>query len=115
MACYVLMGTVHVGESSRRAGFFVDGVLIQKVEIVGRCIVVSDPLNRVSYRSEPLAQLTDYAIQQIGAVRSAQSGKLVISIGGFYAGTNGTQSIVIATDYAVRQPVTHEEYLGGRR
>lgn len=110
MACWVMMGENHPGEKSRRCGFFKDGILIQKVEIVGGRILVTDPLNKEYYRSERLPQLDNYSVQQIGAVRSAQSGKLVISLGGFYAGTDGTQSMVIATDYPVREPVEFEDY-----
>lgn len=110
MAATVLMGKHYPGEKSRRAGFFKDGNLIQRVEIVGRRIVVTDPLNREYYRSEILNELTNYSVQQIGAVRSAQTGKLVVSIGGFYAGDDGMQSMVVATDYAVREPV---EFTGG--
>jgi hypothetical protein len=109
MACVVMKGLHHRGEKSRRCGFFKDGNLIQKVEIVGLRILVTDPLNRVYYESEALPELVNYAVQQIGAVRSAQSGKLVVSIGGFYAGDDGMQSMVIATDYPVREPV---EYAG---
>ena len=105
MACSVMMGKDYPGEKSRRCGFFKDGIYIQKVEIVGRRIVVSDPLNRVVYTSEALDALNGYSVQQIGAVRSAQSGKLVVSIGGFYAGDDGMQSMVIATPYAVAEPV----------
>jgi hypothetical protein len=115
MACSVLMGTAYPDEKSRRCGLFLDGILIMKLEVVDQCLVVSDPLNTVAYRSERLGALDNYSVQQIGAVRSAQSGRLVACLGGFYAGTAGMQSIVIATDYAIRQPVTHEEYLAGTR
>lgn len=108
MACAVMMGTRFPGEKSRRCGFFKDGIYIQKVEIVGQTILVTDPLNKVYYRSEYLPQLNNYSVQQIGAVRSAQSGKLIVSIGGFYAGEDGMQSMVISTDYAVREPVEYQ-------
>jgi hypothetical protein len=111
----VLMGTHYPNEKSRRCGFFLDGIYIMKLEVVDQCLVVSDPLNKVVYRSEWLSQFSNYSVQQIGAVRSAQSGRLVACIGGFYAGDSGMQSIVISTDYSIRQPVTHEEYLAGKR
>jgi hypothetical protein len=114
MACSVLPGTYHAGEKSRHVGFFLDGIYIMKLEIVDRCLVVSDPLNRVVYRSEQLAALANYAVQQIGAVRSAQSGRLVACVGGFYAGTDGMQSLVISTDYPINQPVSHEDYVAGQ-
>ena len=110
MACVVLPGIHHRNEKSRCCGFFKDGIFIQKIEIVDRRIVASDPLNKVVYTSEQLDALTGYAVQSIGAVRSAQSGKLVVCIGGFYAGDAGMQSLVVSTDYSVREPV---EYKGG--
>lgn len=111
----VMMGTSYPNEKSRRCGFFLDGIYIMKLEVVNQCLVVSDPLNNVFYRSEWLSQLSNYSVQQIGAVRSAQSGKLVACIGGFYAGSAGMQNMVISTDYSIRQPVTHEEYVQGKR
>lgn len=108
MTCSVYMGNHIAGEKSRRAGFFQDGNLIQRVEIIARQIVVTDPVNREYYRSEPLAALENYSVQQIGAVRSAQTGKLVICLGGFYAGDDGMQSLIVATDYSVRQPVEYQ-------
>jgi hypothetical protein len=95
---------------SRRCGFFKDGIYIMKLEVVDRRLVVSDPLNNVRHVSEQFEELRDYAVQQIGAVRSAQSGRLVACLGGFYTGDKGMQSIVISTDYAIAEPV---EYRGG--
>jgi hypothetical protein len=114
MACSILMGSYYPGEKSRHCGFFLDGIYIMKLEIVNRALVVSDPLNRVVYRSEQLGALENYSVQQIGAVRSAQSGRLVACVGGFYAGTDGTQSIVISTDYSINAPVSHEDYVNGQ-
>ena len=111
----VMMGTHYKNEKSRRCGFFLDSIFIMKLEVVNRALVVSDPLNNVAYTSEQFDALNNYSVQQIGAVRSAQSGKLVACIGGFYAGDSGMQNMVISTDYSIRQPVTHEEYLAGKR
>lgn len=104
----VMMGTHYPHEKSRRCGFFLDGIYIMKLEVVDRRLVVSDPLNKVAYTSEQFDQLNNYSVQQIGAVRSAQSGKLVACIGGFYAGDSGMQNMVISTDYSIRQPVEYK-------
>lgn len=111
----VMMGKHYPDEKSRRCGFLLDGIYIMKLEVVNRALVVSDPLNKVVYTSEQFRELENYSVQQIGAVRSAQSGKLVACIGGFYAGDSGMQSMVIATDYSIRQPVTFEQYQQGVR
>ena len=110
MTCSVMPGIHYPNEKSRCCGFQKDGIYIMKIEIVGRCIVVSDPLNKVVYTSEYLPALENYAVQSIGAIRSAQSGKLVVCIRGFYGGDAGMQSLIVSTDYSVREPV---EYKGG--
>lgn len=100
---------------ARRACAFQDGIFIQRGEVEGTVFVVTDPLNREYYRSNPIPALDNYAVQSLGCIRSAQTGQLVVVVGGFYAGTGGQQSLTLATDYVIAEPVTHEQYLAGQR
>lgn len=110
----VYPGVERVGLERRACGFK-DGIFIMRGEIERRQIVVSDPLNREYYRSAPIAELEGYAVQQITCNRSAQTGLLVLTVGGFYAGTSGQQALTIATDYPIAEEVTYEEYQAGKR
>jgi hypothetical protein len=111
--------SVYKGKSwsgqARRAGSFKDGIYIAKVEVVAGGLLVTDPVNTELYHSGYIPELEGYAVQSISCNRSAQSGRLVVTIGGFYAGTSGQQSLVIATDYDIREEVTHEQYTAGQR
>lgn len=100
---------------ARRACAFQDGIFIQRGEVEGTTFIVTDPLNREYYRSAPIPALDNYAVQSLGCIRSAQTGQLVVVVGGFYAGSGGQQSLTLATDYVIAEPVTHEQYLAGQR
>lgn len=100
---------------SRRACGFQDGIFIQRGEVEGNVFIVTDPLNREYYRSNPIPELDNYAVQSLICIRSAQTGQLVVVVGGFRAGSGGQQSLTLATDYVIREPITHEQYLAGQR
>lgn len=100
---------------ARRACGFQDGIYIQRGEVEGTVFIVTDPLNREYYRSGSIPELDGYAVQSLICIRSAQTGQLVVVVGGFYAGSGGQKSLTLATDYAIREPVTHEQYLAGVR
>lgn len=114
MAVRVFQGLPLSG-MARRAGTFKDGIYVQKVEVIAGSLVVTDPLNKVYYDSGYIPELDGYAVQSISCERSSQSGYLIVTIGGFYAGTSGQQSLVISTGYKIRGEVTHEQYLAGVR
>lgn len=100
---------------ARNACGFQDGIFIQRGEIEDNRIVVTDPLNREYYRSDTIPALDNYAVQSLACIRSAQTGYLVVVVGGFYAGTGGQQSLTLSTAYPIAEPVTHEQYLAGQR
>lgn len=94
---------------------FKDGYFFNRAELVGRVVIVSDPLNRELWRSEPVPQLENYAPQNMTCERSSQSGTLLAGIGGFYAGSSGQQPLILSTDYPIRQEITFEQYQQGVR
>lgn len=83
-----------------------------RAEIVGNRVIVTDPLNREYYRSDVIGALESYAVTGITALRSAQTGFLVVTLGGFYVGTSTGQALTLATDYKISQPVAYEDYRG---
>lgn len=99
----------------RRAGAFKDGIFMMKCEIERRQIVVTNPQNQEFYRSEPIGALDNYAVQSIACLRSAQTGRLVVILGGFYAGSSKQQALTLATDYAISEEIRFEEYQEGKR
>lgn len=94
---------------------FKDGIYFNRAELVGRIVVVADPLNRELWRSEPVPHLENYAPQNMTCERSSQSGTLLVGIGGFYAGSSGQQPLILSTDYPIRQEITFEQYQQGVR
>jgi hypothetical protein len=110
----VMMGVERPG-SERRACGFKDGYLVQRAEISERRIIVSDPLNRESWRSVQIPELENYSVQQITCLRSTQSGYLILVIGGFEAGTRTQRAIVISTGYPIRAELTKEQWDAGER
>ena len=54
-------------------------------------------------------------MQSLHCVRSTQTGYLVVVVGGFRAGSGGQQSLTLATEFPIAEPISHEEYEEGRR
>lgn len=103
-------GIEREGIDSRRACSFLDGIYNMRAEIAQGVIIVTDPLNVEYYRSEKIDKLAGYSVQQITCLRSAQTGKLVLTVGGFPIGGGTQLSKTLATDYFINQPVPYEDY-----
>lgn len=111
----VYPGPERPGIDGRAACSFLDGIFNMRGEVVGQEVFVTDPLNREYYHSGRIAELDGYAIRQITCLRSAQTGYLVITLGGFRAGGSTSQAVTLATDYYINQPVSFEDYAAGQR
>lgn len=111
----VYPGPERPGIDGRAACSFLDGIYNMRGEVVGQEVFVTDPLNREYYHSGRIAELDGYAIRQITCLRSAQTGYLVMTLGGFRAGGSTSQAVTLATDYYINQPVQYEDYLAGQR
>ncbi len=111
----VYAGPVRQGINGRVACSFLDGANNNRGEIIDRQIIVTDPLNREYYRSDPIPELANYAVRQMTCLRSAQTGYLVVTTGGFESNQGTSQALSLATQYFIRQPITYEEYAAGKR
>lgn len=100
---------------TRRTGAFMDGWKLRKVEFTDNRVRVSDALDRVSYLSDPVGALENYAVQSVQCLRSATTGLLIIILGGFTVGSKTQQSLMLSTDYPVAEPITFEQYQKGAR
>lgn len=114
-AVAVYAGVERQGISGRLGCSFLDGIFNMRGELVDTVIIVTDPLNREYYRSFPIPEIANYAPRQMTCLRSAQTGTLVVTIGGFTAGGGTSQAITLATLYYISQPISFEEYLAGKR
>jgi hypothetical protein len=93
----------------RRACSFKDGSVVQRGEVSSQRIIVTSASNREYYRSDPVPELQNYAVQSLDCARSSNTGTLVVTIGGFYAGSNTSQSLMVNTPYFIRDEVTYEQ------
>lgn len=107
-------------EMHRCAGEFLDGAIQRKVQYWGGAFRVMDPYDNVvasiTWHPGPdTAGRPDIAIRSIGCRRSAQSGNLVLTPAFFYVGGGGQRVATIATNYAVAEPITYEQWQEGVR
>lgn len=117
MSVTVYPGLIRPG-LTRVMALFKDGIYLNKLEVEpggpnGQWLVVTDPLNVEKYRAFVPA-LAGYAVRSIQVERSAQSGLMVIGIGGFTIDGNTQQALVISTDYRIAEPVQYENYRPAR-
>lgn len=111
----VYAGPVRQGINGRVACSFLDGIYQMRGELIDTQVIVTDPINREYYRSDPIPALNDYAVRTLTCTRSAQSGDLVMTLGGFTANSGTSQAITLATGYAIKQPISFEDYQRGVR
>lgn len=111
----VYAGPIRDSTNSRFACSFLDGANNNRGEIVNQQIIVTDPLNNELYRSDVIPELANYAPRQMTCLRSAQTGWLVVTTGGFEIGGGTSQPLTLSTKYPIRQPITYEEYAAGKR
>lgn len=93
----------------RDACGFKSGIFIMRGEISDRRLFVTDPLNHQYYVSEQIDALSGYVTEQMTCNRSAQTGRLVVTLAGFYAGTNTSRAITLAPDYQIQEEVICED------
>lgn len=92
----------------RCAGHFMDGNLVRIVMYTNGHIVVYDhPETNKLYEMNP--NLGTFYPRSIGCIRSAQSGTLVVVLGGFYPDVEaGQRFAVIGTEYKIKPPATYQ-------
>lgn len=105
------MGFLYKGKEipglDRTAGHFMDGIFIRKVLVTNRIIRVYDQFDNVLYtEAQPLP--TGFVTKSIGCIRSAQTGKLIVVIGGFNEGSSSQCAHVMATDYFIKPPAVYQ-------
>lgn len=100
------MGTLYPGKMrpglDRCAGHFLDGIYIRKVQCLDGALVICDVEDRELHREH--TGLLQFTARSIGCIRSAQTGKLVVVLGGYTAGTSGQVAHVYASDYPIQPP-----------
>lgn len=112
----------HDGNEYRTAGCFLDGYKFRVVEVIRK---VNGPYLTVfggPHFKDVLFEMwldideaTPYAVRSIFCQRSSQTGTLMATLGGLYINESGHDSIVVSTDYVIAEPITHEEFLQGKR
>lgn len=113
MAVQTYPGKMRNGQH-RCAGAFKDGYVLRKVMFIDGDIVVYGVFDDEVYRCN--AGVGDFMAKSISCLRSAQSGKLIVVLGGFVPNTeSGQRSHFVSTDYVIAEEITHEEYLDGKR
>lgn len=99
----ITYGSEHPG-IDRIAGHFLDGQNIRHVICSNKELLVckqsGEVVHRVGQKLDP-----NYVPKSIGCIRSAQTGRLVLVIGGFYNGDDGQVVATVATDYPIADPV----------
>lgn len=110
-------------ELHRCAGEFADGIFQRKVFYYGKAFHIFNPddvdgseIAIIPWHPGPDdSGRPDIKVCTIGTRRSAQSGNLVLTPAFFYVGGGGQRCATVATNYAVAEPVTYEQYQQGRR
>ena len=101
------MALIYVGDETpgldRIAGFFFNGVYVQCAMIVNHRVTVFSTQGRKLYTEEGVQLPDDFVPKSIDCFRSRQTGKLVVGLGGFRAGSGTQQPVVVATDYVLRE------------
>lgn len=112
----------HDGNEYRCAGHFLDGYFFRVVEVVrkpdGPYLTVwggSDFKTNLYEVRIDIDEANPYSVRSIVCQRSAQSGNLMATLGGLHANEGQHRSMVIATDYAIREPLTFERFKAGER
>lgn len=98
----ITYGSEHPG-IDRIAGHFMDGRAVRHVICSNKELLVCKQSGEVVHRVAQKLD-ADYVPKSIGCIRSAQTGLLVLVIGGFRAGSSGQQVATVATDYPIAPP-----------
>lgn len=103
------------GTEHRCAGHFLDGIY-QRSVIYSQdkfYVLGVDDTDVIAVISGALPP--GVAVRSIGCIRSAQTGYLVLHVGGFYVNQGGQRRWVVSTGYHIAMPVTAEQYQAGQR
>lgn len=99
------MALIYVGAETegldRIAGYFFNGNLVQYAMIVDRKATVFSTQGKALYVEEGVRLPDGFVSKSIQGFRSRQTGKLVVGIGGFFAGGSKQCGCIIATDYVL--------------
>lgn len=99
------MALIYVGEETegldRIAGYFFNGNFVQYAMIVDKRVTVFSTEGKKLYTEYGVRLPDGFVPKSINAFRSRQSGKLVVGIGGFFAGGSKQCGCIIATDYVL--------------
>lgn len=101
------MASVFMGQETngldRIAGFFYDGIFIRYAMVVDGQVVVFDTYGVPLYTERGVRLPRGFVPKSIQSLRSRQSGKLVVCLGGFFEGTRTQCGCVVATDYVIQE------------
>lgn len=91
----------------RVAGHFMDGIFIKYCMVVNHHVEAFDQFGTSIYR-DPTPLPEGFVPKSLGCIRSAQTGKLIVVIGGFTAGTSTQVTHILATDYFITPPAVYQ-------
>jgi hypothetical protein len=101
------MASIFLGQETdgldRIAGYFYDGQFIRYAMITNHKVVVFDTYGNPIYTEQGVTLPGDFVPKSIQCLRSRQTGKLVVGLGGFMSGGSKQRGCIVATDYFMQE------------
>lgn len=93
--------------TDRVAGHFMDDIFIRYAMVIDHHVEVFDQFTNSVYR-DSVRLPEGFVARSIGCIRSAQTGKLIVVLGGLYVNSNTQVTHVLATDYFIKPPRVYQ-------
>lgn len=104
---YLFPSIMQPGQN-RSAGAFMDGNAVRVVMVINDELCIFDVNDMTKpIHAEAIGLGADYMTKTIACLRSANTGKLVVVLGGYRANTTGQEAHPFASDYFVKAPVAY--------